>query len=60
MLDYDKLRVWDAAGNLQQTLQPESAGPIRIETASWPKGVYFLSIEQAGKTERLKVLKAGE
>ncbi len=56
----DRIQVWDAAGRLQQTLLPASADQIRIETAQWAEGFYFLSIEQAGKTERLKVLKTGE
>ncbi len=52
-----RIQVWDAAGKLQQTLPPTQSGQIRIETAQWAEGLYFLSIEQQGKTERLKVLK---
>ena len=52
-----RIQVSDAAGRLMQTLLPAHAGQIRIETAHWAEGLYFLSIEQAGKTDRLKVLK---
>ena len=55
-----RIQVWDAAGRLVQTLLPTHGGQIRIETAHWAEGMYFLSIEQQGKTERLKVLKMGK
>lgn len=54
----ERIQVWDAAGQLQQTLTPANAGSVRIETAGWPKGLYLISIEQGGKRESLKVLKS--
>lgn len=55
-----RIQIWDAAGRLVYTLLPTHVGQIRIETAHWAEGMYFLSIEQQGKTERLKVLKMGK
>ena len=55
-----RIQVWDASGRLYQTVIPAQAGSIRIETGNLHNGLYFLSIEQPGKTELLKVLKTGE
>lgn len=53
-----RIQVWDAAGQLKERFTPENNGPIRMETTNWAKGLYLISIEQAGKKVCLKVLKA--
>lgn len=54
-----RIQVWDAAGKLYRTVEPTGIGPIRLETADWPKGLYLISIEQEGKRASLKVMKTG-
>lgn len=54
-----RIQVWDAAGRLVQTFLPNAIDPIRLETGNWPEGLYFLTVEAADRTERLRVLKMG-
>src|SRR5690606_40491071 len=51
------IKVWNATGQLEQVIKPEGTNSIRIETGAWTKGLYFLTIEQTGKPECLRVLK---
>ncbi|MFN0177141.1 MAG: T9SS type A sorting domain-containing protein [Saprospiraceae bacterium] len=55
----DRIRVYDALGRLQQTLSPSADGQIRIETAAWTVGMYWVVIEQAGSVARVMAVKAG-
>ncbi|MFN0213843.1 MAG: T9SS type A sorting domain-containing protein [Saprospiraceae bacterium] len=54
-----RIHVFDGLGRLQQTLQPAPGNPIRLETATWVTGMYWVVIEQEGSVARLKVLKTG-
>lgn len=54
----DRIQVWGAAGQLRAEYMPANTGAVRVETATWPPGLYFISIEQNGKRECLKVLKS--
>ncbi len=51
------IKVWNATGQLERVIKPEGTNFIRLKTGAWQKGLYFLTIEQAGKTECLRVLK---
>ncbi|MBK6993806.1 MAG: T9SS type A sorting domain-containing protein [Lewinellaceae bacterium] len=44
----DRIQVFDALGRLQQTLSPSAGEQIRIETATWAVGMYWVVIEQEG------------
>ncbi len=52
-----QIQIYDTAGRLKQTLRPSASNNIRVETANWPKGVYYLIITQEGKIEQLQVVK---
>jgi len=54
----DRIQVFDALGRLQQTLSPSVGEQIRIETAAWAVGMYWVVIEQEGSVARVKVVKA--
>jgi polyhydroxybutyrate depolymerase len=53
-----RIQIWNAEGRLQQTLQAIGGGPVRLETAGWPKGIYLICIDQDGGKCYLKVIKA--
>lgn len=52
-----RVQVFDALGRPVQTLRPTAGETIRLETAAWQDGVYFLVIEQDGKTAGVRILK---
>ncbi len=54
-----RIQVFDALGRLQQTISPSAGEQIRIETAAWMNGMYWVVIEQEGSVARVKVAKAG-
>lgn len=52
-----QIRVFDAFGRLQTTLQPASAGAVRLETAGWAPGVYFVLVEGQTARQSLSLVK---
>jgi len=52
-----RIQVFDALGRLQQTLSPNAGEQIRIETATWTNGMYWVVIEQEGSMARVTVVK---
>ena len=52
-----RIRIFDATGRLQLSISPASENQIRIETATWERGVYFAVIDQNKNIERLRIVK---
>jgi polyhydroxybutyrate depolymerase len=51
------IQVYNVSGRLVQTIFPANSDLIRIQTAEWQAGMYFLVVNQEGGTSRLKVVK---
>lgn len=54
----EQIQVYNISGGLVQTIRPSGSNPLRISTAEWPNGMYFLEVKQGGMTTTLKVVKA--
>ena len=59
MRPVQRIQVFDALGRLKQTISSNSGGQIRIETAAWSVGMYWVVIAQEGSVARVMVVKAG-
>lgn len=53
-----KLRIINALGViiLNQDLQPEGSGRIRVNTSHWPSGLYSIMLETSGSVWKEKIL----
>jgi hypothetical protein len=51
------IQVYNVSGRLVQTIFPANSDLIRIQTAEWQAGMYFLVVNQESGASRLKVVK---
>ena len=52
-----KIQVFDALGRLKTSLTPVSSNSITLKTSDWAAGIYWVIVEEAGRQERIQVLK---